>query len=406
MSETIKEIASVLKDALITPVQEAFVYRARNPFFGTLVIAWLFYNWNKIAYFILSKDEVLEKIKFIRHEFDSSFTHSFAYPFIWAVFVSLTYPFFTYASIWIHKWITGHIEKINSTKEISRIGLQEELITAIHRNESKKTELQAETDLNIEEKKEKAARSRLNVELLKEQKSTLESEIESLSVQKQSAQSTLSAVSLELESANKRVDEISDEFEKVANKYGDLEDLRKKYEERGQHLHETSNKLRKAEEAIDVLNATHNEELKKNNKTEEELVSEISSLKEKLNNTTNNYNEVNGKLNGYYTRERFSARARSDAIYNYRNIIEGIITDLSSNINSQKQLNKDLDRLEDIAVGFFNDASHPLVAGTYSTNRLSQGIYQGLEGVKTKISKLIEQPKPYTDTISYEEDKK
>ncbi|MDZ3055728.1 hypothetical protein M2C11_28085, partial [Klebsiella pneumoniae] len=66
MSESLKDVVSSVKDAIITPVQEAFVYRAKNPFFGSLIISWVYWNWNKIAYMLLSDDDVLKKIEFIK----------------------------------------------------------------------------------------------------------------------------------------------------------------------------------------------------------------------------------------------------------------------------------------------------------------------------------------------------
>lgn len=394
MSETIKEIAGVLKDALITPVQEAFVYRARNPFFGTLVIAWLFYNWNKIAYFILSKDEVLEKIKFIRQEFDSSFTHSFAYPFIWALFISLTYPFFTYGSIWIHKWITGHIEKINSIKEISRIRIQDELIIALHENESLKKDLQATSELNVEEKREKAARSRLNIDLLKEQKSTLESEIETLTVQKQSAQSTLSSVTIELESMNKNSDAVSDKYYKLINKYHGVENLRKEKNELGIKLNEAVNKLRESEANVSLLTKAQDEEIKSHQSIVKELSSEYGALKEELLHTKKENEDIKTKLDSLQIQESYSARIQADAYHNFKNKIEIIDKQLLGSINAQRHLTEDLDGLEDIAVRIFNDSNHHLVAGAQSLKHSSLEIYNDLMSVKSEVLKLIEKPTP------------
>ncbi|WP_147198385.1 hypothetical protein [Pantoea sp. CCBC3-3-1] len=126
MNDAIKEFAGVVKEALVTPVQEAFVYRARNPFFGTLIISWLCYNWNKVAFFFLSDMEVIKRIHYIREKIpDNSIffgesiphTHSIFFPIFWASLLSLTFPFFTYASILIHKKIFSSIESVNVQRE-------------------------------------------------------------------------------------------------------------------------------------------------------------------------------------------------------------------------------------------------------------------------------------------------
>lgn len=67
MSESLKDVVSSVKDAIITPVQEAFVYRAKS-IFGSLIISRVYWNWNKIAYMLLSDDDVLKKIEFIKNQ--------------------------------------------------------------------------------------------------------------------------------------------------------------------------------------------------------------------------------------------------------------------------------------------------------------------------------------------------
>lgn len=238
MSDAIKEIAGVLKDALVTPVQEAFVYRARNPFFGTMVIAWLFYNWNKVAFFFLSDFKIIERIEYIRHKMPDnsvifginfSHTHSFWFPFLWACFISLTFPFFTYASIWVHKKITTHIETINSQKEIKRIQLQKDLMVEMAKNEAAKTKQLAEEESVIEDFRQQSATSRANIESLKKQKSDLDSEIESLDAVRTTTQNSLSEIS---ENLNKKTDEYNKflkQYDFIAEKYQSIENLQAQY---------------------------------------------------------------------------------------------------------------------------------------------------------------------------------
>ncbi|MFW0699033.1 hypothetical protein [Pantoea sp. R13S299] len=234
MSDAIKEIAGVLKDALVTPVQEAFVYRARNPFFGTMVIAWLFYNWNKVAFFFLSDFKIIERIEYIRHKIPDnsvifgvniSHTHSFWFPFLWACFISLTFPFFTYASIWVHKKITTHIETINSQKEIKRIQLQKDLMVEMAKNESAKTKQLAEEESLIEDFRQQSATSRANIQSLKKQRSDLDSEIESLDAVRSTTQNALNEMS---ENLNKKKDEYNDlltKYDFIAEKHESIDKL-------------------------------------------------------------------------------------------------------------------------------------------------------------------------------------
>ncbi|WP_312140733.1 hypothetical protein [Pantoea septica] len=260
MSEAIKEIAGALKDALVTPLQEAFVYRARNPFFGTLVISWFFYNWDKIAFFFLSDMKVLQRIDYIRHKvpdntvfFGQSIphAHSVLFPFLWAIFISVTYPFFTYAAIWVHKKTTSQIETINSGKKKARIQLQKDLMVEMAKNESAKAKQIAQEEAEIEVFRENAARSRANIDMLRTQKSTLESEIASLELQQNSAQTTLSASSGELDVVMKKLQSTSFEYQKLLKKHISIEDLIYKNNEQEQEINSLNKKLNQADETAE-----------------------------------------------------------------------------------------------------------------------------------------------------------
>jgi len=274
MSDAIKEIAGVLKDALVTPVQEAFVYRARNPFFGTMVIAWLFYNWNKVAFFFLSDFKIIERIDYIRHKIPDnsvisgisiSHTHSLWFPFLWACFISLTFPFFTYASIWVHKKITAHIETINSKKEVKRIQLQKELMVEMAKNESAKTKQLAEEESVIEDFRQKSATSRANIESLKKQRSDLDSEIESLNAVRTTTQSSLNEIS---ENLNKKKNEYNDlltKYDFIAEKHGSIEMLQSE-----------NNELKKHSELFESMRNDFMEEISENKSATLGLQKELS----------------------------------------------------------------------------------------------------------------------------------
>lgn len=234
MSDAIKEFVGVLKDALVTPVQEAFVYRARNPFFGTMVIAWLFYNWNKVAFFFLSDFKIIERIEYIQHKIpDNSVifgqsvphTHSFWFPFLWACFISLTFPFFTYASIWIHKKITAHIEIINSGKEIERIRLQKNLMVEMAKNESAKTKQLALEEAQIEEYREVTATHKANIESLNAKKLSLNTEIESLSSIYGSNQKLLNDLNSKIDLKQIEHDNLLEKYDSLAERFSSMEML-------------------------------------------------------------------------------------------------------------------------------------------------------------------------------------
>ncbi|WP_413675806.1 hypothetical protein [Pantoea dispersa] len=203
-------------------------------FFGTLVISWLFYNWNKVAYFFLEDDKIINRISYVKHKIpDNSVilglsiphTHSVIFPFLWVTFISLTFPFFTYASIWIHRKITAHIETINTGKENSRIILQRGLMVEIAKNESAKALQLAKDDASIEQFREQAATSKANVEAVKVRKSSLEDEIKTMEAQHTALKTSLELTSENVDTAQKKLDESNKKHKEIPSKYSTFNEL-------------------------------------------------------------------------------------------------------------------------------------------------------------------------------------
>ncbi|MRE40052.1 hypothetical protein GIJ60_14670 [Klebsiella quasipneumoniae] len=116
----IKEIIDSLKDWVVTPIQESISFRARSAFFGSFIISWLVLNWDKIAYFILSGDDIIKKLYILKSElpevgYEYSYFHllvyHFWYPLLFATLFTALYP----ASMILIKWFHGFFfRKLNS----------------------------------------------------------------------------------------------------------------------------------------------------------------------------------------------------------------------------------------------------------------------------------------------------
>ncbi|RQN03371.1 hypothetical protein [Pantoea ananatis] len=401
MSETIKEIAGVLKDALITPVQEAFVYRARNPFFGTLVITWLVYNWNKIAFFFYSDVNIIQRIEYIKHKIpdnsvifgiDIPHTHSFWFPFLFACFISLTFPLFTLASIWVHKKITGKIEKLNSGKEKDRIILQKDLVIEIAKNESAKAKQLAIDDAEIASYREIEAKKISNIEILKTTKSTLESEIESLEAQKKSTNSTLEISTTELGLINKKLEETNSNFESALSRFGDYESLAQKHKLRGMELNTLDKKIKELQAEFVTAKKENNEiEIKYKNENES-LRSMASNLSAELKESNDKLDKANLRLSEYMTKEHYSSRIKRDEIIGFDLKIDSIVRDLINVISGQKQL-------DDSMKGIFQSISdtggvkQSTVSEARNASNKRELFEQNLESIKEEIIKLKEIPR-------------
>lgn len=164
----IKEVISMFKDSLISPIQQAVAFRAKNTFFGSLFISWVIWNWDRIAYFTLSKDLVLDRIKNIKNgtEFSLSnelylyiFPESLFYPLITAILFTLFYPFFMYATAFVHRRIMEEIDIFNNAENVKKIKNSKELIEENQAKESIIAKITAERERDIAKYKEDRVRS-------------------------------------------------------------------------------------------------------------------------------------------------------------------------------------------------------------------------------------------------------
>ncbi|MEJ3769552.1 MAG: hypothetical protein WGP72_28830 [Klebsiella quasipneumoniae] len=164
----IKEVISIFKDSLISPIQQAVTFRAKNTFFGSLFISWVIWNWDRIAYFTLSKDLVLDRIRNIKNGTEFSLSNelylyilpqSLAYPLITAIAFTLLYPFFMYATAFVHRRIMEEIDIFNNAENVKKIKNSKELIEENQAKESIIAIKTAERERDIAKYKEDKVRS-------------------------------------------------------------------------------------------------------------------------------------------------------------------------------------------------------------------------------------------------------
>lgn len=175
MSEAVKEITSALKDIFVNPVKEAVVFRAKNNFFGSLVITWIAWNWEKIAFLFMSNMYIAERIDYIKNHFPSSsekhwwifpYSHSIIWPVIIATTFTLLYPFFMHLMAIIHKSILDKIELFNIDKEEESLDRKKKVINLAESIELDKLKVRAEKNREMEEDNERAARAKRNTQEL------------------------------------------------------------------------------------------------------------------------------------------------------------------------------------------------------------------------------------------------
>lgn len=227
----IKEIASSIKDALFSPVIESIKFRAKNNFFGSFILSWFFWNWEKLAYFIFSTDDIIKKIQTVRlaspfengdqwHIFFCS--HSLILPLISAILFTFSYPFFTWLISFTHKWILNQVHTLYTSSEIEKQKSNKKLIRALTESEDEKDIVKGQTELRISVMKKKSTEINYNVEEITSKYAGLKNEISTLELKKQELNSTISALDSKHQS-------LTSALQKITTENANLLELEQKY---------------------------------------------------------------------------------------------------------------------------------------------------------------------------------
>lgn len=222
MSEAVKEVTSALKDIFINPVKEAVIFRAKNNFFGSLVITWIAWNWEKIAFLFMSNMYIAERIDYIKNHFPSPsenhwwifpYSYSVVWPVVIATAFTLLYPHFMHTLAIIHKSILDKIEVFNIDKEEESLDRKKKVINLAESIEIEKLKVRAEKNREMEEDNERAARAKKNTQELNATYYELTESVNKLSQDRTNLE-------LNLEHQATRMQQATDELAKLNEKLG------------------------------------------------------------------------------------------------------------------------------------------------------------------------------------------
>ena len=221
MLDSFKDVVSTIKEAVVSPAQEAFTYRAKNPFFGSLIISWLYWNWDKLAFFLLSDMPVLKRINFVKHKIpDNSIifglnvnhTHSFYYPLIAATIFTLSLPVLIYSISRIHSKITTSINALNATKEEERWKQQEKVAVAYEEYEGNKAKARVKWEEDYALSIERIETSRKNTQAIRTTFDEYSVKISNLETDLSSLESTIAAQVARRDSLTLEIQKINEEY--------------------------------------------------------------------------------------------------------------------------------------------------------------------------------------------------
>lgn len=107
-------------------IVEASEDRVRSPWFGSIVIAWIFINWQVVALFLFSKTTVEEKIAVIL-ENHFSVEMWFIYPLGVAFAFTVISPVISFGVFKINHWFKVEQEIVKKRAELRTIEFESEI---------------------------------------------------------------------------------------------------------------------------------------------------------------------------------------------------------------------------------------------------------------------------------------
>ncbi|BBS11604.1 hypothetical protein WP5W18C01_16980 [Klebsiella aerogenes] len=263
----IKEVVESIKDVLVDPLKDEVKYRARNNFFGSFIVSWFFWNWDRVAYFIFSADPILIRILTAKNLFPLEqgqhwyifwHSHSLVWPLLTASVFVLLYPVLMFVIAWIHEGVVKQIAILNERKESDRLKRNSDLVKLAESNEGARAEVKASYERKIAEDTEAAVKARLNISEMSKFHSRIETEIKTLGLERDGILASIKSLQERKDSLAEELIVINSEYEPVKNnneKYQSLlkenaglkaetEQLKRNYD----GLHEEYNDYRRQKE--------------------------------------------------------------------------------------------------------------------------------------------------------------
>lgn len=233
-----KNIISSIKEIIFTPVSDTVKSRAKNTFFGSFIISWGMFNWEKLAYFTLSNDDILTRITII-HD-NSRFnvgdylwvfplSHSLVYPCVSAIVITYSQPFINYAISKVHRTIFKKIFNFDNDNKIENAKEQKKLISQLEDNESEKSRIKANCELEIAELKEKTTDINKRIDTLFKKRAELNTENTELEIKNKELKATYSTLSEKHQSLLSLVAKINSENNTLIDLEARYQDLLNNY---------------------------------------------------------------------------------------------------------------------------------------------------------------------------------
>lgn len=225
MNDKIKEAIDAFKEFGLEPVKQAVTHRVRNPLFGGFVLSWLFFNWEKLLIITFDEGTILQRINLVKKIPDNSIiwghdishTHTFWFPALISLLLTLTSPFISYILDLAHDAIIKKTERNRFERQAAILGAKISLIDAEVKNDTQKETALLAVKAQQEISKAEIAKSNASIESLK-------NESESLQEQIKTNESTSESLKLDLITARNKLEALKSQFLVEESKLKDIQE--------------------------------------------------------------------------------------------------------------------------------------------------------------------------------------
>lgn len=236
MYEKIKTLLEAAKESGIEPAKDAMNTRMKNPIFGSFILSWLFFNWEKLLIIFFGNGDILTRINTVNEIHSNSVffsiniphTHTLWFPLVISLLFTLGNPFILYFLDVFHNGIITKAERNKFNRQAEILNARTNLIKAEVKNDTQKRTENLLVEAREAISRAEIAESNSRIELLSNQANSLHEQIK---VNEQTNESLINSINVK----NKELEEIQTELGdkelyllKLNKDYGEFDALTKR----------------------------------------------------------------------------------------------------------------------------------------------------------------------------------
>lgn len=213
MNETVKKAIDAVDSVALEPIKNAVLNRLSNPFFPSVVISWLFLNWERVFIIFFANVNVLARIDRVKSlpstdvlwgvEIPHALT--FYYPVIFGVMYVILTPFISYVLFYCHSNVINKLYDSRIRGKATNIQSEVRLIEAEQKKTYAKDFFDAKYQAEVEDQKTRQRQSMSERVKLIEEEANLKNRIATYSAELNDLRAILQSSRDELTSINNSI---------------------------------------------------------------------------------------------------------------------------------------------------------------------------------------------------------